>query len=286
MMRKILFSAAGVVAALALASGASATPSPNYSSELGKRFLMGDEGGAELVLPFTFTFFGSSYSAVNVSTNGYVALGQRVGAYDPDLGEDWWDPNVTNFLNGPGRIAPMWFDMDGQIYFDLSTPDQVRLTWVVEEWDVGGDFTTQLTLFKDGRITFAYDNNGSPVGHSLAGVTAGFGAADPGSSNFVNADFFSADPAIYAAYGPGAFPNGVDLTFTPGEDGYGYKVSGGSLIPIVHVPDPDPNPGAGGPVGPVGAAPEPATWLMMILGFGMVGALARRRAAGLSLAAA
>lgn len=38
--------------------------------------------------------------------------------------------------------------------------------------------------------------------------------------------------------------------------------------------------------GIVAAAPEPATWLMMILGFGLVGGALRRRRAGSSLAAA
>lgn len=34
------------------------------------------------------------------------------------------------------------------------------------------------------------------------------------------------------------------------------------------------------------AAPEPATWLMMILGFGLVGSQLRRRKPGLALATA
>ena len=41
-------------------------------------------------------------------------------------------------------------------------------------------------------------------------------------------------------------------------------------------PTPDPTP-APDPVPPVGAVPEPATWAMMILGFGLVGLAMRRR---------
>lgn len=69
-------------------------------------------------------------------------------------------------------------------------------------------------------------------------------------------------------------PGGVGL---PGGGGSGGGLLPGSGTPSIGGPGVG-TPGGGGSAmpGATGAAPEPATWLMMILGFGVIGVLMRR----------
>ncbi|MBU1375410.1 MAG: PEPxxWA-CTERM sorting domain-containing protein [Alphaproteobacteria bacterium] len=69
-------------------------------------------------------------------------------------------------------------------------------------------------------------------------------------------------------------PTGATRLFLGVADGTGWYNNGGSLAVTVTFE----------PAG-VGAVPEPATWAMMILGFGLVGASVRRRVHALPITA-
>lgn len=72
--------------------------------------------------------------------------------------------------------------------------------------------------------------------------------------------------------GPGG--PGFGGVFTPPIGGGG---GGGGVIVTPPNPNPNPEPEGPGPVTPIPGVPEPATWLTMIMGFGLVGHALRRR---------
>lgn len=76
---------------------------------------------------------------------------------------------------------------------------------------------------------------------------------------------FDGSGPTFSSGGPG-FPGGISTVVPPG------TTPGGPTDPG----DPDPG-GPDDPGNPVGAVPEPGTWAMMILGFGLCGAALRRR---------
>jgi hypothetical protein len=260
---------AGVLAASAFGGAAAAATTIGFDPNFGISLGGGDEGGAQVVLPFAVSLFGQSFSTMNISTNGYVTLTNLTGIDGRDLSGDSYTPNVAGFLGEQARITPEWFDWESSFYYSTDS-DRVMVTWVGNQYghsDVS--HTAQLQVFADGRIVFAYDDPTGPTGEALAGITTGGGVADPGSSSFLDAAFSVNGPqAIYSFGDP--FANNVAVTFTPDGNG-GYGVTG-SVPPL-----PDPVNGGGNP-SPV---PEPAAWALMLIGFGGLGAmlrLGRRRA--------
>lgn len=80
-------------------------------------------------------------------------------------------------------------------------------------------------------------------------------------------------PPVNTAFAPindSELPGWLGVTHypTPIRIDYGYPVNGGQIIPLPPTP----------PI-PVGSAsvPEPASWAMMVAGFGIVGGVMRRR---------
>jgi hypothetical protein len=131
-------------------------------------------------------------------------------------------------------------------------------------------------------------------GGGFGGGGGGFGGGGPGGTG-------GGGPGNGGGTGtPGTGGSGFDGPGTPGQPGGETGSDGGSgpgpvVIPVDPTPDPDaPAPpigigDSGGPVvnppvgggGNVGLIPEPASWVMMIAGFGLAGAaLRRRRSAG------
>lgn len=269
--RAVLSVVTAFAATLVLAGPAVATPSPGFDSQIGYGLLGGDDVGAQIVLPFAVSLFGQSYSVMNVSSNGFATFTDVAGLPGFTLGDDPWNPTVASFLNGPSRIAPEWFDWVSSVSY-LATSDRILLTWEGNKYGQSDTYRAQAQIYADGLIAFAYDTPHAPNGLALAGITAGGGVADPGSTNFTAASLsVSGAQAIYMGGGPGLFANAISVTFTPDGNG-GYRVEGD--VP----PLPGPVDGGGGTGGgPVSPAPEPAAWTLMILGFGLSGAAMRRR---------
>jgi hypothetical protein len=88
---------------------------------------------------------------------------------------------------------------------------------------------------------------------------------------------------IWGAYGPLASNGTVDWAFAFAGAGWTFGTQGTlpDAVPNAGTPDADMNLWAF-TTGGGGAVPEPASWAMLIAGFGLVGAMARRRKAALA----
>ena len=114
----------------------------------------GDDASASLTLPFTFTFFGTSYTTVQVGSNGILQLGACDGcaSYAPQTLPNATAPNTL--------IAALWRDLNpsagGTITY-LSSPTQFVVTWSnVPNYGTVTGQTFQAILLPDGRIRLQY----------------------------------------------------------------------------------------------------------------------------------
>jgi hypothetical protein len=95
--------------------------------------------------------------------------------------------------------------------------------------------------------------------------------------------YFSALPNGTISGGP--FPTPAIFTDQSGNEFFNFRATGGDVFTHASYQVSDPTPLGQVRIGGVAAVvPEPATWAMMIVGFGGLGALLRRRRAQLALA--
>jgi len=81
-------------------------PSANTNCNIQGDGVNDDNGYCSVTLPFTFWFYGSSYSSMCISTNGFV----RFGGADASCGDATPDP--IPFTSTPNQWAgPMWADL-------------------------------------------------------------------------------------------------------------------------------------------------------------------------------
>ncbi|MGC4041089.1 MAG: choice-of-anchor J domain-containing protein [Flavobacterium sp.] len=135
-----------------------------------------DERYENVAIPFSFSFGGQSYSALNISTNGYICFGALLSA-----------TNTAPFSSGStgGVIAPLAADLGGMFDFNGKTstietktigtaPNQ---TFVIE-WKHFKlysntlanhfDYNFQVRLNQNGSIAFAYDFSVTGTPSSMA----------------------------------------------------------------------------------------------------------------------
>ena len=85
-----------------------------------------DSSTAELILPFTINFYGTTYDRFFLNNNGNISFGAAVGNYTPSA-----------FPGAPApMIAPYWGDVDtnnqpggGRVFYNLDDPDTLVATW-------------------------------------------------------------------------------------------------------------------------------------------------------------
>ena len=241
----------GGAAALAMiASPALAVPTV-WTANFGSAILSGDDSTTLTALNGTFSLFGSTYNDGVISTNGFITFGGSNGS-------GCCNGNVNELLSGAPRIAAEWQDWNPTtVYRNDLTAGQTVFTWVGGEYARGGNMATQLTLFSNGNFIMGFDGPSIPVAHNtLTGVSPGGGSADPGATNFsAISGQLSTGTTAYQQFCQGTFNlNQSNLYFTAGSDGFSISTSGLA-----------------------GGVPEPATWAMLILGFGVVGGAMRRR---------
>ena len=121
--------------------------------DTGTGLLLGDDDSTRITLPFGFPFFGQTYSAAFVNSDGNVTFGQKD---DASTSRD-----VGRLVDGPPRVAPLLVDLNpesgGTISF-LSVADHATVTWrAVPQFDETDKNTFQVTLWADGHIDFVYD---------------------------------------------------------------------------------------------------------------------------------
>jgi len=160
--------------------------------DTGTGLLLGDDDSTRITLPFGFPFFGQTYSAAFVNSDGNVTFGQKD---DASTSRD-----VGRLVDGPPRVAPLLVDLNpesgGTISF-LSVADHATVTWrAVPQFDETDKNTFQVTLWADGHIDFVYDTElATSIEEAATGIAPGNGTGGVTAVDFAHAA---------AATGPGA----------------------------------------------------------------------------------
>jgi hypothetical protein len=121
--------------------------------------LSGDDNFTSVGLPFTFTYYGNSYTTANVATNGYMNFLAGSSIFVNNAIPSSFDPN--------GAIYPFWDDL--YVYGDSSmwtktegaAPDRkFTIEWrnVGYFGDSGHRVNFEVTLTENGRILIQYQN--------------------------------------------------------------------------------------------------------------------------------
>lgn len=271
--------AAGAAIAVALTFGLATT---TYAGPVNGGFTTSsipanDDGSAvgAVALPFTANFFGTSYSELYVNNNGNVTFNAPLGVYTPS--------GVAGGYSGLPIISPFFADVDTRgplsdiVRYGNGTY-QGRTAFGVEWIDVGyfGAHDNLLNSFEliltdrsdvnagDFDIYFNYDRILWESGDFSGGV-GGFGGASAaaGFSNGTGAPgtFYQFNGSLVNGALIDGGPNSLSANSNDGVTGqYQFQVRNGGVV-----------------VPPIDGVPEPATWAMMIVGFGGVGLLLRRR---------
>ncbi|GMQ78045.1 MAG: hypothetical protein BMS9Abin02_0542 [Anaerolineae bacterium] len=146
--------------------------------------LFGDDVLAEVLLPFTFIFYGQSYNSLYVSTNGNLQFNQANAAYENEC--LYPDPAA-----GLGDlIAPYWDDLDLTFFGFIGTEvvgDEPNRTFIVE-WDEAPSFdnadervTFEVQLTEgSNNIAFLYENIDRVEGDRGSSATIGIQSEQAG----------------------------------------------------------------------------------------------------------
>jgi hypothetical protein len=128
-------------------------------------------------LPFAFNFYGTSYTTLYVSTEGFLQFGDNSSSGD--------SANAASKLLQFRRIAPMWDNVrtnntGDDIFVDATVAGQVKFRWNATNEADNSDAQFAVVLFNDGRIRFDY-------GPGLTNLTptVGIGAGDGRNSKLV-----------------------------------------------------------------------------------------------------
>jgi hypothetical protein len=126
-------------------------------SGLAAAALLADDDSTPIPLPFAFVFYGISYTAVNLNTDGNLTFNE------PDRAST--ERNLRRIMVGPPRISPLFNDLNpiGSALISVDPmADRIIFTWTnVGEWSSTspgsfGQNTFQAVLSSDGTIRFNY----------------------------------------------------------------------------------------------------------------------------------
>lgn len=202
-------------------------------------------------LGFTVRLNGVNYDKVWLYDQGVVSFGGKLGTGSPtitlplgDIGFSWEAPQLIYAESGSPFVTPegrkgIQFDW----FYGAIEKDLLTKTATVQQsgFALAG---VQLLEYKPGVMILVVLNDGQ---------------IDPsfGTLSFGNLVYNLSDPDSEALF--------IELQNQLGQGQGGYQLYGEDL-PI------DPKP-------PIGVIPEPATWAMMLAGFGLVGGAIRRKRA-------
>jgi len=207
----------------------------------------------------------SSASALELLTNGSF---DNIGSASP---EGWG--GLTYYAGGPA-LLPGWTVESGSV--DLTSTGSFwgpaydgAYSLDINGWSAGRITQTFATVLgQTYDVSFAYSRNvaGAP-NPALASVSAGgttFNVTAPNTATFGSGYNMRWLTGGFSFVGDGS-PTTIALQA-------GHGGNGGVFFDKISVTSSGLSSSA-----PGGAVPEPAAWMMMILGFGMTGALLRRR---------
>jgi len=124
------------------------TTSATFRSSLGRRLTLADDATSQETIPFTFGYYGRSFSSVFVNSDGNLTFGQADTATTAR--------DFARLLGGPPRVAPFFADLDpstgGRVYVD-SASDAFTVTYCgVRGFGVTDTTTVQASLLASGAI--------------------------------------------------------------------------------------------------------------------------------------
>ena len=223
--------------------------SPNIGGASGRN----DDGFRGPVdLGFNFTLYGNTYSSLYINNNGNVSFGGGIAAYEPDGPTGADQPIVSPFFGDVDTQSAL----SGVVHYQLDTPGQLVVTW-----DNVGRYDSRGDLLDSFQLVLRSDDYVLPTGEGQIGFF------------YKNMDWDRTDTSQVAAIG---FGDGAGNATTL----EGSLVSGlndivenhhiwfnANLVPV-----------------PPSGVPEPASWAMMVGGFGLIGAAMRRRRRSASIA--
>lgn len=239
-----------------------------------------DAATGALALGFNANFFGNTYATTYISNNGYLTFNSGQSAYTPG--------GLGTGYNGQPIIAAFFGDVDtrgaGTTTYGYGTYNgrtAFGATWTaVGYYNQGTDKLNTFQILLTDRsdtglgnfdIYYNYDQiqweTGSASGgeDGLGGISAAVGF-NAGNGNAAGT-FFELDgsrvPGTFLDNGTAPLINTTN-NGNPGQLLFQVR-NGGVIVP------------------PVDGVPEPATWAMLIVGFGLVGVASRRRAAALAV---
>jgi hypothetical protein len=235
--------------------GISVTTGGGNGSNVGDPSGRNDDGfNGPVPLGFNFTMFGVTYTDIYINNNGNVSFGNGISAFVPS------GPTGAN----QPIISPWFDDVDtrgansGVVHLQEDTPGQLVVTW-----DNVGSFFEQDTLLDSFQLVLRSDSFNAPAGEGQIGFF--YGTMGWEQSVYTT--------AAAIGFGDGA-GNGEVL------DGSGTQTDLNTVVANHHIWF-NQNLSV---VDPTVGVPEPATWAMMIVGFGLVGIAMRRRRTQLDFA--
>lgn len=233
-----------------------------------------------VALPFSVNYFGNTYGNTFVSNNGYITFGSGQGTFTPT--------GLGAAYAGLPIIAPFFADVDTRPANGGFTQYGSGLfggmtAWGVTWTDVGyyANHTDKTNTFQlllvdrsditagDFDIYFNYDRilwetgdaSGGSNGFGGTPVAAGFNAGTGGAPG----TYFQLPGSLSSGALLNGGPNALTANSNIGDAGrYLFNVRNGTVV----VP---------------GSVPEPATWAIMLLGFGLAGAFMRGTKRSVSL---
>lgn len=141
----------------------------NFRATLGARLTLDDDDSAPGTMPFGFSFYGKSQTAVFVNSDGNITF--------EEADKSSTERNVARLLTGPPRVAPFLADLDpstgsGRIFLNAAS-DQYTVTWCnVRGFDTTRSVTLQTTLLPNGTIEMVYGATVN-VGAAIVGLSPG-----------------------------------------------------------------------------------------------------------------
>jgi hypothetical protein len=125
-----------------------------------------DDASFAYDLPFEFQYYGTTYTKVYISTNGFLDFATDSSDYY----------NSDEELAYNVRIAPLWDDITtyspGDIFIDESVPGEVAIRWQGETYMYELPVNFDVVLFNDGCIRFDYGFNDIGLSPTV-GISAG-----------------------------------------------------------------------------------------------------------------
>ena len=177
-------------------------------------------------LPFAFPFYDEEFTAVWVTSNGFLNFYHGSDEYY----------NTNQGLIDAVRIAPMWddlrTDLGGDVFIESAVPGEVTFRWDAVTY--AGEFPCNFacTLCQDGHIKFHYG-----AGNTMLSPTVGISNGDGSAYLFSTYNAAEALPQASSLdiYPPLALPEGMELTTNGVLQGVPWE--NGAFTPRVCVTD-------------------------------------------------